>query len=285
MPELPEVETVRRGLAAHVTDRTIAEVATFHPRAIRRHQSGKKDFVRRLVGRKVELVDRRGKFLWLPFESDALIIHLGMSGQCLMLKSDSPKHRHERIRIKFADSGDDLVFIDQRTFGGMQLDELVATEYGEKLPNSVTHIARDLFDPRIDLLATAKKLRTRNTEVKRALLDQTLVSGIGNIYADEALWLARINPIKPASSLTLGKAVSLLTAANEVMKSALAQGGTSFDSLYVNVNGESGYFGRDLNVYGREGEPCPRCARPIRRQKFTNRSSHLCPRCQPAPKR
>lgn len=285
MPELPEVETVRVGIASHVLNRKINQVSVSHPRAIRRHQLGQQDFVSRLRGNQIYEVNRRGKFIWLPFESDALIIHLGMSGQCLIVPAKSETLRHERIRISFADYKSDLVFVDQRTFGGMQLDQLIQQEDGEQLPSTIGHIARDPFDPKFDLAQAVARLRKRNTEVKRALLDQTLISGIGNIYADEALWQARIHPRKPASKLSVTAGTELLHSAQQVMRSALGQGGTSFDSLYVNVNGESGYFARDLNVYGREGEPCPRCARPVKREKFTNRSSHLCPRCQPAPKR
>lgn len=285
MPELPEVETVRAGIASHILNREINQVSVFHPRAIRRHQLGEQDFVVRLTGNQICAVNRRGKFIWLPFESDALIIHLGMSGQCLVVPTESATLRHERIRISFTDRKSDLVFVDQRTFGGMQLDQLTQQADGGMLPRSISHIAKDPFDPTFDLGMAVDRLRKRNTEVKRALLDQSLVSGIGNIYADEALWQAQIHPRNIASKLTASAAAELLLAAQQVMQAALGQGGTSFDSLYVNVNGESGYFARDLNVYGRAGEPCPRCARPVKREKFTNRSSHLCPRCQPAPKR
>lgn len=285
MPELPEVETVRAGIASHILNREIKQASVFHARAIRRHQLGEQDFAARLTAKQINAVNRRGKFIWLPFDSDALIIHLGMSGQCLVVPKESATLRHERIRISFTDQKSELVFVDQRTFGGMQLDLLMQEGDGEQLPQSISHIAKDPFDPKFDIALTVARLRKRNTEVKRALLDQSLVSGIGNIYADEALWQARIHPRKLASKLTTAAGTELLLAAKQVMQAALRQGGTSFDSLYVNVNGESGYFARDLNVYGREGEPCPRCARPVKREKFTNRSSHLCPRCQPAPKR
>ncbi len=285
MPELPEVETVRLGLTPYLVDQEIANVSVLHARSIRRHAAGARDFSRRLTGNKILRINRRGKFIWIPFESDALIIHLGMSGQCLIAAANAPVARHERIRIELAANPNAMVFVDQRTFGGMQLDNLVPDQKGQLVPSSVAHIALDPFDSQFDLLETSKKLRMRNTELKRALLDQGLVSGIGNIYADEALWLAKLHPRKPANSLTAAQAKSVLQAAAEVMQRALAQGGTSFDSLYVNVNGESGYFAQDLNAYGRTGQPCPRCGTPIRREKFTNRSSHLCPRCQRPPKR
>ena len=285
MPELPEVETVRLGLNSHILEQTISKVSVSHPRATRRHVAGQRDFIKQLSGKQITRIDRRGKFIWIPFLDDALVIHLGMSGQCLIFPNSAKKQRHERIRINFQNSDNALVFVDQRTFGGMQIDELVTDKFGFNIPKSMAHIALDLFDPAFDLNSASQKLRSRKTEVKRALLDQSLISGIGNIYADEALWLAKIHPRKLASSLTSAQSKSLLLAATQVMRQALAQGGTSFDSLYVNVNGESGYFARDLNAYGRSGEPCPRCARPIKREKFANRSSHLCPRCQQAPKR
>lgn len=285
MPELPEVETVRLGLLPHLVNQTISSVTISHPRAIRRHLAGPKDFTRQLSGKRISNINRRGKFIWMPFNDNALIIHLGMSGQCLIFPQPTPAQRHERIRMTLQENQQAMLFVDQRTFGGMQLDRLVRDKYGLEVPASVSHIALDPFDPNFDLTETSKRLRTKQTEIKRALLDQGLISGIGNIYADEALWLAKLHPRRQASSLTAVQAKSVLLAAAEVMQRALAQGGTSFDSLYVNVNGESGYFARDLNAYGRANQPCPRCGRPIRREKFTNRSSHLCPRCQRAPKR
>jgi formamidopyrimidine-DNA glycosylase len=152
------------------------------------------------------------------------------------------------------------------------------------LPPPVLHIARDPLDPNLDDAALTARLRSRRTGVKRALLDQTLVSGVGNIYADEALWRARLHYARPTAGLTRPAVGRLLAAVREVMVEALDQGGTSFDSLYVNVNGESGYFDRSLAAYGQEGRPCPRCGTPIVREAFMNRSSFFCPRCQPRPR-
>jgi formamidopyrimidine-DNA glycosylase len=284
VPELPEVETVRRGLEEHVVGRVIKQVEVFHPRAIRRHLSGDIDFAGRLVGRRVVASSRRGKYLWVELDSnEAMLAHLGMSGQMLMRGADSPDETHLRVRLRFADDGLELRFVDQRTFGGLSIEELTEVD-GTVLPLPVAHIGRDPMDPAFDLEAAVKAVRRKHTEVKRALLDQTLVSGIGNIYADEALWRAKLHWARPTERLAAAKVRQLLEAAAEVMGEALKLGGTSFDALYVNVNGESGYFDRSLAVYGQEGQPCPRCGRPVRREPFMNRSSYFCPHCQPRPR-
>ncbi|MGI5128947.1 bifunctional DNA-formamidopyrimidine glycosylase/DNA-(apurinic or apyrimidinic site) lyase [Pseudonocardia sp. CA-107938] len=289
MPELPEVEVVRRGLADHVLDRTIAEVSVEHPRAVRRHVEGDLDFAGRLAGRTITAVSRRGKYLWLELDdagigSDAVLAHLGMSGQMLVAPAERPPATHLRVRVRFADDGPQLWFVDQRTFGGMSIHPLVPAVGGGLLPEPVAHIGRDPMDPAFDLDAAVAGIRRRRTELKRALLDQTIVSGIGNIYADEALWRARLHGSRPTEKLTRAQGRAVLGAAAEVMDAALAAGGTSFDALYVNVNGASGYFDRSLDAYGREDQPCRRCGTPIRREQFMNRSSYSCPRCQPRPR-
>ncbi len=280
MPELPEVETVRTGLARWVTGRTIASVEVHHPRAIRRHLPGSAHFAALLTDRKILDVRRRGKYLWLPLDSgDAIVAHLGMSGQLLCQPAAAPEEVHLRVRLRFADGDPELRFVDQRTFGG-----LAVAEGGAELPAEIAHIARDPMDPLFSDAAFVAALRAKHTEVKRALLDQTLISGVGNIYADEALWRARLHGTRPTGRLTGPAALRLLGHVREVLAEAIGHGGTSFDALYVNVNGESGYFDRSLNVYGREGEPCRRCGAPIRREAFMNRSSYSCPRCQPRPR-
>ncbi len=285
MPELPEVEVVRRGLQAHVVGKTMTAVRVHHPRAVRRHEAGPADLTSRLLGARITGTDRRGKYLWLlldmPDDPDtALVVHLGMSGQ--MLLGTVPRADHVRISA-LLDDGTVLSFADQRTFGGWQLADLVTVDCSV-VPVPVAHLARDPLDPRFDADAVVKVLRRKHSEIKRQLLDQTVVSGIGNIYADEALWRAKVNGARIAATLTRKQLTAVLEAAAEVMREALAKGGTSFDSLYVNVNGESGYFDRSLDAYGREGEPCRRCGAPIRREKFMNRSSYYCPRCQPRPR-
>lgn len=276
MPELPEVEVVRRGLDDHVRGRTVASAVVRHPRAARRHLAGSEDLAERMVGATVTGTARRGKYLWLVLDDrDALLMHLGMSGQMLITQPDAAIAPHERARFVFTDGGSDLRFDDQRTFGHLMYDE-----GGAVLPSPIAHIGRDPFDPQFDQAAAVARIKTRRTGIKRALLDQTLVSGIGNIYADEALWAAKVHGETAASSLSKPRISAVIDAARDVMAAALAEGGTSFDSLYVDVAGSSGYFARSLNAYGLAGQPCPRCGAPIVRKQFMNRSSHFCPVCQ-----
>ncbi|OHV38177.1 MULTISPECIES: bifunctional DNA-formamidopyrimidine glycosylase/DNA-(apurinic or apyrimidinic site) lyase [Pseudofrankia] len=317
MPELPEVEVVRRGLERGVVGRTIAKVSVLHPRAVRRHVAGTADFEAALTGQTVTAARRRGKYLWLalaapdgldtPLENlpdtppdrsgvpeaslvpplpplpagdgDALLGHLGMSGQLLVVPPSTPDQTHLRIRFTFTDGGRELRFVDQRTFGGMAI-----ALGGASLPAPIAHIARDPMDPLFDDDAFVAGLAARRTGLKRALLDQRLVSGIGNIYADEALWGARLHYARATETLRRPEAVGLLAEVRAVLTSALAAGGTSFDRLYVSTEGVSGLFERELAAYGREGEPCRRCASQIRRDAFMNRSSFSCPTCQPRPR-
>ena len=314
MPELPEVETVRRGLQRWMVGRTIDTLEVFGPRTLRRHVAGPADFIARVEGRKVLAACRRGKYLWLPLsarqaggsgagaprqapqarESQApqprssgagvescVIAHLGMSGQFLAVDAETPDPPHLRARFRFDDGGPELRFVDQRTFGGLALEHL---DDPDEPPLSVAHIALDPIDPEFDRKAVHDALHRRRTGLKRALLDQTLVSGIGNIYADEALWRARLHYARATETLRRADTERLLDAVDEVLRAALAAGGTSFDDLYVAVNGESGWFERSLEVYGREGEPCSRCGAAIRREAFMNRSSYRCPRCQRVPR-
>ncbi|MEU6932158.1 bifunctional DNA-formamidopyrimidine glycosylase/DNA-(apurinic or apyrimidinic site) lyase [Streptomyces sp. NPDC046385] len=283
MPELPEVEVVRRGLERWVAGRTVAEVEVLHPRAVRRHLAGGTDFAARLKGQRLGTARRRGKYLWLPLaDTDASVLgHLGMSGQLLVQPEDAADEKHLRIRVRFADStGTELRFVDQRTFGGLSLHDNTP----DGLPDVIAHIARDPLDPLFDDAAFQAALRLRRTTVKRALLDQSLISGVGNIYADEALWRSKLHYDRPTATLTRPRSAELLGHVRDVMNAALAAGGTSFDALYVNVNGESGYFDRSLDAYGREGEPCHRCGTPMRRRAWMNRSSYYCPRCQRPPR-
>ncbi|MGW2560031.1 bifunctional DNA-formamidopyrimidine glycosylase/DNA-(apurinic or apyrimidinic site) lyase [Streptomyces sp. NPDC001514] len=283
MPELPEVEVVRRGLETWVAGRVVAEVQVLHPRAVRRHLGGGEDFAARLKGHRIGAAQRRGKYLWLPLEDsgDAVLGHLGMSGQLLVQPEAAADEKHLRIRVRFADDlGTELRFVDQRTFGGLSVHDTTP----EGLPEAIAHIARDPLDPEFDDDAFVTALRLRRTTVKRALLDQSLISGVGNIYADEALWRAKLHYDRPTATLTRPRSAELLGHARDVMNAALDAGGTSFDSLYVNVNGESGYFDRSLDAYGREGEPCRRCGTLMRRRPWMNRSSYFCPRCQRPPR-
>lgn len=280
MPELPEVEVIRAGLVAVVVGARVRTAEVRHPRAVRRHVAGPRDFAGRLAGRRIEDVRRRGKYLWLSLDSgDAVLAHLGMSGQFLVQDPAVAGTDHLRVRIVL-DNDREVRFVDQRTFGGLSV-----SAGGAALPPEIAHIARDPLDPDFDDEAFTAAVRRRRTSVKRALLNQSLVSGIGNIYADESLWMARLHYARPTVTLRRAEVHRVLAALRAVLTAALAEGGTSFDALYVDVNGSSGYFGRSLAVYGREGEPCRRCGAPIRRDPFMNRSSYTCPRCQPRPRR
>lgn len=284
MPELPEVEVVRLGLARWVVGREIGTVSARHPRATRRFAGGPLQFEAALVGRTVLAAYRRGKYLWLPLsDGQVLLGHLGMSGQLLIAPAAAPEGPHLRVLFGFADDGPGLRFVDQRTFGGMWVEP--SGEGPDHLPASLIRIARDPLDPLFDETLFIRRLRRRRTEIKRALLDQSLISGVGNIYADEALWRVGLHGGRAAGTFPVAKAKELVSAIREVMGEALAQGGTSFDSMYVDVNGDSGYFSRSLNAYGRTDQPCPRCGTPVRREAFMNRSSFSCPVCQPRPRR
>jgi formamidopyrimidine-DNA glycosylase len=286
MPELPEVEVVRAGLEPAVTGATVTRVEVLDPRSLRRHEGPEEDFVDRLTGARLLTPERRGKFLWIPVAdaAAALVVHLGMSGQVLLREPGAERGRLTRIVIDLDQPGYGPLrvdFVDQRIFGSMALDRLVvASDHSQLIPSQVVHIARDPVDPLFDDDSFLSRLGRKDTGIKRALLDQTLVSGIGNIYADEALWAARIHYAHPARALNRARAKTLLAEVRLVLGRALAEGGTSFDAQYVNVNGASGYFAHSLNAYGQHGKPCPRCGRPIVRENFMNRGSHFCPRCQ-----
>ncbi|WP_053383824.1 bifunctional DNA-formamidopyrimidine glycosylase/DNA-(apurinic or apyrimidinic site) lyase [Leucobacter celer] len=325
MPELPEVEVVRAGLAPAVTGARVIGAEVRDPRALKRHlplgldglpgddglgghgvtltaaagAARAADFERRVTGLRLAGPERRGKFLWIPVlppvdrsavepapgtaSSQALLAHLGMSGQLLLRSLEAPDDRHVRIRlwIEHPVHGElRLDFADQRLFGSLALDALAPAAGGGAIPGQAAHIARDPLDPGFDDLGFAAALRSRTSGVKKLLLDQGLVSGVGNIYADEALWRARLHPETPGRALGPRQARELLQRLREVFAQALAEGGTSFDEQYVNVNGQAGYFAHSLNAYGRTGQPCPRCGTPIRRIVIGGRSSHFCPRCQ-----
>ncbi|HWC34785.1 MAG TPA: bifunctional DNA-formamidopyrimidine glycosylase/DNA-(apurinic or apyrimidinic site) lyase [Mycobacteriales bacterium] len=294
MPELPEVETVRRGLERWVVGRRIAAVEVSGERTLRRHPAGPADFTARMAGRTIVAACRRGKFLWLPLDDGMnLLAHLGMSGQFLAVTAAAAApaagsgkaplaNRHVKARWRFDDDGPELLFCDQRTFGGLALADDELTDDG--VPVALGHVAPDPLEPAFDPGELAARLRRRRTGIKRALLDQTLVSGIGNIYADEALWRARLHFARGTDGLRRPEIERLLAAVEAVLQAAIEAGGTSFDALYVAVNGESGWFDRSLEAYGQEGRPCSRCGTSIVRVRFTNRSSYFCPKCQPRPR-
>jgi formamidopyrimidine-DNA glycosylase len=290
MPELPEVEVVRAGLAPAVTGAHVDAVRVLDERSLRRHDGPSEDFIARLTGAVLDTPQRRGKFVWVPLgptgsTDEALMVHLGMSGQVLLRSPEAPVEKLTRIVLDIAHPAAGRLrvdFVDQRIFGSMAVDRLVpASDHPAQLiPSQVAHIARDPMDPSFDDRRFLAALAKKDTTIKRALLDQTLISGIGNIYADEALWAARIHYDQPTRSLSRPRAVNLLAEVRLVLGRALAEGGTSFDYQYLNVNGESGYFSQSLNAYGQTGLPCPRCGRPIVRESFMNRGSHFCAHCQ-----
>ena len=310
MPELPEVEVVRLGLLPAVTGARVSAVTIFDARSLRRHDGPSEDFFDRLVGAEFTGAQRRGKFLWLPIRTgvpasgaaipsmatpamanpgmanpgtatprEALVVHLGMSGQVL-LRNREQDDRLTRIRLEIehpVQGALRLNFVDQRIFGSMAVDSLMSDG---TIPSQVAHIARDPLDPLFDDALFARRLAQRKTGIKRAIPDQTLTRGPGNIYADESLWAARLHYEQPTATLSRQKVSLLLAEVRSVLRKALAEGGTSFDAQYVNVNGASGYFSHSLNVYGQQGKQCPRCGREVKREQFMNRGSHFCPRCQ-----
>jgi formamidopyrimidine-DNA glycosylase len=295
MPELPEVETVRSGLAQYLIGATVAGIRVYDTRSLKRNLGGVLGFEQEVLGARIKAVVRRGKFLWMPInEQRAIVGHLGMSGQILVRSPEYEADKLARVVLAMESGGSsiEMRFVDQRLFGGLQVDDLVATadgysggfspeaEIGAEIPQSVSHIARDLLDPFFDAAAVAKRMAAKNSGIKRVLLDQGLMSGIGNIYADETLWLAKLHFDKLSSEIPIKKHLELLNIAKEVLRKAVAQGGTSFDEQYKNVNGESGYFSQSLNAYGQTGLPCGRCGTLIRREAWANRGSHFCPKCQ-----
>lgn len=280
MPELPEVETVRRGLAKFLPKSKISDIQILHPRVNRNSE----ERLESAVGAKIVSVNRRGKFLWFSLDrGNAIVGHLGMSGQMLIKSKQEPISPHVRAIFRFAGSTEEFRFVDQRTFGWLSTNELITTPNG-KIPVCCLHIAQDPFDSDFNLDEAVLRLSNRKTEIKRALLNQEVISGIGNIYADEALWFSRIHPERRIESIPQNELRTLVRNAAKVMKNSLKRGGTSFDDLYIDVNGESGYYEISLKAYGREGEPCRRCGTHIRRITFANRSSHFCPLCQRAPR-
>jgi formamidopyrimidine-DNA glycosylase len=284
MPELPEVEVVRKGLAKHVKNRKISNAKVRNTRALRNFEFSNKTFEKTVAGLTINSVERRGKFLWMTLKnsSQAISAHLGMSGQMLMVKKDEKPANHARVVFNFSDAKRSLHFIDQRTFGWVNLEELVEAKDKRLVPQSVLHISPDLFEDCFNMDETITNIKRRKTGIKQALLNQEIVAGIGNIYADEALWLAKTHWADVCDQLSEKKIKEILISAKEVMSKALEKGGTSFDDLYIDVNGESGYFENELNAYGREGERCYRCDLEMVREAFSNnRSSTICPNCQP----
>ena len=318
MPELPEVESVRRGLSAWLTGSTITRARVLDARILgttsARNVPAERvvSFERALAGVRVDSVERRGKYMWMPLvgaglagaglvgdgeaaEVDewALAMHLGMSGQARIHEADDPLHPHTRAVFNVAGPAGvgQLRFVDQRIFGHLGVERLVPGVAGRPgatgtagerrlVAESARGAGLDPFEDGFSVPVVARAIARKNVAMKSALLDQRVVSGVGNIYADEALFEAGVHPAARASRLRISRIERVLEAARDVMARALEVGGTSFDALYVNVNGESGYFERSLQVYGREGQPCVRCSTPITRVVLGGRSTHVCVKCQ-----
>ena len=296
MPELPEVETVRAGLASKIIGARVVDISINDARSLKRHVLGPKHFVDELLGQSFQAVVRRGKFLWLPLsDSRALVGHLGMSGQMLLREKNHDSDPQTRVVLTVESQSGQVLevrFVDQRIFGSLAIEDLVPTSDGapggfspesaadNSIPSVVAHIARDLLDQHFDIESVVTKMHARTSGIKRVLLDQNLLSGIGNIYADESLWLAQLHYDQPANSIAKKRLNELISIATGVLERAVIQGGTSFDEQYKNVNGESGYFAQSLNAYGQAGKPCPRCGVDIKRVAWANRGSHFCPNCQ-----
>jgi formamidopyrimidine-DNA glycosylase len=275
MPELPEVETVRRGLAQLLTGFTFRSAQDLHPRLLKSTSLAP---LSNVVGSRVTGINRRGKFLWFELNREfVLVAHLGMSGQFLIARKDRPAPGHIRAHFQLSRGLNkrELAFSDQRTFGWLSVEHLT-----DGIPHSAQHIAVDPFDPSFSRAAVIKRMKSRKASIKKVILNQEIMSGVGNIYADESLWRAKIHPETQAHDLSEQKIGSLVDAATAVMAEAIQAGGTSFDALYINVNGESGFFETSLAAYGQEHQPCPRCGQQIRRIPFGSRSSHFCPKCQ-----
>ncbi len=358
MPELPEVEAVRRGLARHLTGRRVQAVEVLDPRPLRRQEGGPEAFAAALTGRTVTAAVRRGKFLWMPLDDGhALTAHLGMSGQLLVRGAGAPdgpadrflarpegsgtpvdltatraptlvrdlstRPRHLRVRLLMDGGPDDaadrgatrrgdggrtsegagerradggpvaLDLVDQRMLGGLAVAEMVPTPDGGPgglgspeplLPVMSAHVARDLLDPALDRRAVVARIRSSRRAVKTLLMDQGIVSGVGNIYADEGLWGAGVHGLRHGTELGPRVVGRLLDATADVMERALAVGGTSFDALYVDADGAAGFFARSLAVYGRAGLACRRCGATLRGEVVGGRSHVSCPRCQVRPR-
>ena len=295
MPELPEVESVRRGVDEWTAGTTITGAEVADPRILgttsqrRIDPSAVSGFVSAVTGAHILGAERRGKFMWLSLgEGTAssaelgILVHLGMSGQLRIHTPGEEIHRHTRA-ILHLDSERELRFVDQRIFGHIGVQPLVHG-YGRLVPASAVHIAVDPLEPAFDPERVVAELAKKRTAIKAALLDQTLISGIGNIYADEALFRAGVHPLAVPARTRKSRLVEVLESATKVMSDALAVGGTSFDALYVNVNGESGYFDRALLVYGRGGQECVRCGTEIVKITVGGRGTHFCPNCQKPPR-
>ncbi|MBX6351941.1 MAG: DNA-formamidopyrimidine glycosylase [Thermoflavifilum sp.] len=277
MPELPEVENVRRDLEALVVGRTIDRVEVRLARIVRTPPDPRV-FEALLAGHRIQGVGRRGKYLLFEIPPYTLVSHLRMEGQYRLVRAGEPEAPHTHV-VFHLDGGEELRYRDVRQFGTMDL-----VPPGGELPKGLAELGPEPFDPALDHGAFRRRFHHRTAPIKAVLLDQTCIAGLGNIYVDEALFLVGIHPATPAHRLRPAQAEALLAAIRDVLTRAIAAGGSSVRS-YVNGYGRHGGFQMALHVYGREGEPCRRCGTAIEKLRVAGRGTHVCPRCQPQPRR
>lgn len=273
MPELPEVETVRKGLENLVEKAVIQKVEVFWDRIITGSLVGE-SFKEALIGEQLQQIRRRGKFLLLDFDQYTLISHLRMEGKYEVVPTDEPIKLHTHVVFRLTDDRD-IRYLDVRKFGRMELVPLSE----EKTVSGIQRLGPEPFADVFLVEPFQAKLSKIKKAVKPALLDQNLVTGLGNIYVDEALFKARIHPLRPSNSLTPNEVAVLHQAIIEVLGKAIQAGGTTIRT-YLNALGEAGNFQQDLKVYGQTGEPCVRCGNPIQKTKVAQRGTHFCAHCQ-----
>jgi formamidopyrimidine-DNA glycosylase len=282
VPELPEVETVRQGLDRVTLAQRIQGGDVLLSRTIA-HPISVAEFLAGVDGTEIIGWERRGKYLLARLQKGKstpagwLGVHLRMTGQLLWVEKDTQLHKHTRVRLFMAD-GKELRFVDQRTFGKMWW--LPPETSPEKAISGIKSLGREPFSPEFTLEYLTKQLKHRRRPIKTALLDQTIVAGLGNIYADEVLFISKIHPETWCINLTPAQIAKLHQVIPEVLQKAIASGGTTF-SNFLNVQGINGNYGGIAWVYNRAGQPCRVCTTPISKLKLGGRSAHFCPNCQP----
>lgn len=271
MPELPEIETLKNDLTPVLVGRQFRAARVLWARSIA--EPSPEDFVRRLAGQVIHALGRHGKYLILHLSRDYLLIHLRMSGRLYLAPADAPQARHVRVSLELND-GEALLFEDPRKFGRLWLVEDPAY--------ILSALGPDALDPELSCEALAARLAGRRRQLKPLLLDQSFIAGLGNIYADEVLFQARLHPLRLTHSLSPEEQARLHSAIRHVLERAVAGRGTTFDALgFRDLRGEPGNFQQELAVFRQAGAPCPRCGTPIVRIVVGQRGTHLCPTCQP----
>jgi formamidopyrimidine-DNA glycosylase len=282
MPELPEVETVRRGLDRYTLDQAITGTEVLLPRMIASPDTPE-EFSFGLNQTKIQAWHRRGKYLFAQLVAPGtqqaagwLGVHLRMTGQLLWVESQTELHKHTRVRL-FLGKDWEIRFVDQRTFG--QMWWIPPSQQPEQVMTGMGKLGPEPFDPAFSIEYFTAKLQKSQRNIKTVILDQTLVAGLGNIYADEALFMSKIHPNTPAGNLTVPQIKLLRESAIKVLQTSIDQGGTTF-SNYLNVQGTNGNYGGMAWVYNRTKEPCRVCHTPIKKIRLGGRGTHYCPQCQ-----